>query len=130
LDELQGDSVVAAISIVVGLILIALGVGGYLATMTSLTALIPAVLGLLLVAFGLLARKEKMRMHAMHGAVLVGLIGLIGGLARIVPALLNDSWQRLAFAINVAMAVTCLVFVALCVKSFIDARRRRRQTNP
>jgi len=117
----------APIAIVFGLILIVLGVGGYLATMTSFTALIPAVLGLILLGLGMLARQEKMRMHAMHGAALIGLIGLLGGAAMIVRALLSDSAIRpVSFGMNIAMAVLCAVFLGLCVKSFIDARRRRR----
>jgi hypothetical protein len=121
----------APIAIVFGLILIALGVGGYLATMTSFTALIPAVLGLILLGLGMLARQEKMRMHAMHGAALIGLIGLLGGAAMVIRALLSDSAIRpVSFGMNIAMAVVCAVFVGLCVKSFIDARRRRRGEAP
>src|SRR5580765_6732795 len=110
------------------MLLIALGVGGYILTeMKSLTALIPAALGALLIVFGLLARQEKMRMHAMHAAVLIGLIGLIGGLAMIVKALNAEQINTNSFGMNIAMAVICGAFVVLCVKSFIDARKRRRQ---
>jgi hypothetical protein len=120
---------VGPIAIAVGGILIVLGVAGYLATLTSLTALIPAVLGLLIVGLGVLARQEKFRMHAMHGAVLIGLIGLVGGTVRVVMALLSDAEIKpIAFGMNLAMALVCAVFVGLCVKSFIDARRRRQQT--
>jgi hypothetical protein len=123
---------VAAISIGFGVILIALGVGGFVGTGSEhYTALIPAALGLLLIGFGLLALREKLRMHAMHGAVLVGLLGFLGGATMIVRALLSDAPIRsVSFGMQIAMAVLCLVFVALCVKSFIEARRRRRQTNP
>jgi membrane-bound ClpP family serine protease len=118
---------VGPIAIVFGAILIVLGVGGYLATMISWTALIPAILGVILLLLGLLARQEKMRMHAMHGAALVGLVGILGGGWRVIAALRSDNpINELAFGMNVAMAVTCAIFLALCVKSFIDARRRRK----
>jgi hypothetical protein len=116
------------IAIVTGAILIVCGVGGYLATMTSLTALIPAALGLLLVVFGVFALQEKMRMHAMHGAVLIGLIGFLGGASMVVRALLSDKEiNPVSFGMQIAMGLICAVFVGLCVKSFIDARRRRQQ---
>jgi hypothetical protein len=133
---------VGPVTIVFGIILIALGVGGYLATMTSMTALIPAAIGLLLVLLGFLARNEKVRMHVMHGAVLVGLIGLAGGVWRIIVALLKEAPAStgntvieeearrgipVALGMNIAMAAICAVFVAFCVMSFINARRRRKQ---
>ena len=115
------------IAIVVGIILVLVGVGGYLATMTSFTALIPAALGLVLIILGFLARKENLRKHVMHGAVLVGLIGLLGGGWRIVKALSSDAAvSPIGLGMNIAMAVICAVFVVLCIKSFIDARKRRK----
>ena len=117
------------IAIVFGIILVVVGVGGYLATMTSLTALIPAALGLILIVLGFLARKEKLRKHVMHAAVLVGLIGLAGGGWRAVKALTSEeAGSPIALGMNIAMAAICAVFVVLCVKSFIDARKRRKQT--
>jgi hypothetical protein len=124
---------VQVIAMIVGAILIVLGVATYLATLNyeamlkNVTALIPAGLGLVLVILGLLGRNEKTRMHVMHGAVLVGLIGLVGGIANALRVVFSGGdVQGLAFLSTVAMAVICAVFVALCVKSFIDARRRRR----
>jgi len=71
--------------------------------------------------------RDNMRKHAMHTAVLVGLLGLVAAAARALPVgLSGDIKNPLAFGMQVAMAVTCAVFVGLCVKSFIDARRRRQ----
>jgi hypothetical protein len=119
---------VPPITIVTGLILIAVGLAGYLPHQTSLTALIPAAFGVLLVVLGVLARQEKMRMHAMHGAAVVGLIGLIGGILRIVQTLASGEIRLpLAFSMTILMTLVCLVFLGLCVRSFIMARRRRKE---
>jgi membrane-bound ClpP family serine protease len=123
---------VAFIAGLFGVVLIVLGVVGYIATdREHPTALIPAALGLLLIVLGLMARREKLRMHAMHGAVLVGLIGLVGGGVRAVQALTSGTEIKpWALGMNIAMALICAVFVGLCVMSFIDARRRRQRAGP
>ena len=112
-----------------GGLLILLGIIGYVFSIvdgnTSLTALIPAVFGLLLVIFGAIAKaKENLRMHLMHAAVLVGLAGFIIPAFRIISKM-NEIKVSLAILSQAAMALICLVFVILCVKSFIDARRNR-----
>lgn len=119
------------ITVAVGVLLILLGVGGYLATRTSLTALIPAGFGVLFLVLGLIARNPKSRKHAMHIAAMLGVLGILGsarGLARL-PALLSgeDVSRPAAVAAQSAMAAILIVFVALCVKSFVDARRARPQ---
>ncbi|MEL7266442.1 MAG: hypothetical protein AAFP69_16740, partial [Planctomycetota bacterium] len=48
----------------------------------SLTALIPAGVGLLMGLFGMMALKESMLKHAMHGAATVGLLGALMGIGR------------------------------------------------
>jgi hypothetical protein len=116
---------VAPITVGVGVLLILLGAGGYAATQAG-TALIPAGFGLALLLLGLLARQEKLRKHAMHTAVLVGLVGFGGAAFMAVKALASGEVERpVAVAAQGVMAVICGVFVGLCVKSFIDARRRR-----
>lgn len=96
------------------------------------TSLIPAIFGLLLIVFGSLARTEdaKKRMLWMHIAVTVGLLGFLFPFIRaIVPAI--HMAQGIAVARPKAvieemlMALICLIFTALCVKSFIAARRSR-----
>ena len=110
-----------------GVILILIGIIGYVFSIvdgnTSLTALIPAAFGLLLVIFGFAARaKESLRKHLMHAAVLVALLGFIIPTARLVSQL-SQLKISLAVLSQVAMALVCLLFVILAVKSFIDARR-------
>lgn len=120
----------APITICIGILLAALGPIGWLASdenRQSWTAFIPSIFGVLLIVLGSLALQEKMRKHAMHAAVMVGLIGLIAAAVRAVPVgLSGDIKNPLAFGMTVTMAVICGVFVGLCVKSFIDARVRRQ----
>jgi hypothetical protein len=117
------------ITIGVGGVLIALGLIGYFPDQLSWTALIPAIFGVILAILGGLAIQPGMRKHAMHVAVMVGLIGFIAALGRAVPvALKGEIANEKAFAMVVAMAVVCGIFVGLCIKSFIDARKRRQQT--
>lgn len=112
-----------------GVLLILIGIIGYVFSIvdgnTSITALIPAAFGLLLLIFGAVARsKENLRMHIMHAAVLVALIGFLIPAYRILSHL-SDIKVSLAVLSQAAMSVICLGFVILSVKSFIDARRNR-----
>lgn len=110
-------------------IFVLLGVGAYVLTgMQSWTALIPAILGVLLALAGAFSLKSLK--HGGHAAAMVGLIGFLGsvpGLLKL-PALLSGAQleRPAAAATQSIMAVLCLVFVALCVKSFIDARRSKK----
>ena len=120
-------------SILCGILLILVGVIGYLYGMSdgnaSPTALIPAIFGVLLVIFGFIGKaKENLRKHIMHAAVLVGLLGFLATASSFlkIPALLNGTAERpSAVAAQLAMAIICLFFVIACVRSFIDARRNR-----
>jgi lysylphosphatidylglycerol synthetase-like protein (DUF2156 family) len=114
-----------------GALLCLLGVGFYAGTGgASLTALIPAFLGLPLAVAGALARREGLRRHAMHGAALLGTLGFLGSLrgALKLPALLagGEVARPAAVVAQSITALLCLVFVALCVRSFVNARRERR----
>lgn len=116
-----------------GVALILVGVVSYIiSNFVSVTALIPAFIGAVITLMGLLAQsKENLRQHAMHVAVLVGLLGLIGTSVRWIPALINflstgEVKNSLAFISQTLTVLLCLAFVILCVKSFIDARRNRK----
>jgi len=118
----------AKITIGLGLVLIALGLGGYVGTgREHLTALIPVLFGLPLLILGLIALKERRRKGAMHVAVVIGLLGFAGtvrGLMRLPVLLTGGQLDRpAAVAVQAAMAIVCFVFVLLCVRSFIKARR-------
>lgn len=114
-----------------GLALIALGLIGYLATdAISMTALIPAFFGIVLTILGWIARNERYRKHAMHVAAGIGVVGFVGaapGLAGLLTLLSGGAVQRPAAAVSQSiMAVLMALFVGLCVRSFIEARRARR----
>ena len=120
-----------AVTIAYGALLIALGAGFYFGTgQESVTALIPAFFGLLVVVCGILARREHLLKHAMHGAAALGLLAFLGGLPGLLRAFAllggGEVARRNAVLEQATMALLSLVFVVLCVKSFIDARRARR----
>lgn len=104
--------------------LIAVGVVGYVATdRQSATALIPAVLGLLLLAFGWLARNDAYRKHAMHAVAVVALLGLLGTIGGLIR-LLGGATSPAAISQGLT-AILSGALLVLCIKSFVDARRRR-----
>lgn len=132
----------AKLTIVFGVLIAAVGAIGYGIT-HFWHALIPVALGMLLVALGLMANTEdvRRRMLAMHIAVTVGLLGFLGtipGLIAIVRFASGSAEQvsnhmavggievaKRAAEVQTATNLLCLLFVALCVRSFIAARRAR-----
>lgn len=115
-----------------GTALILLGIGGFVATGSAQpTALIPAGFGLLLVVLGMLARNPKLRRHVMHGAALLGVIGVggsAGGLIQLAKLLSGEAIARPAAAIAQSlMALLCIAFVALTVRSFVAVRVASRK---
>lgn len=120
-----------------GLALIALGITGYIngapdpvTKELPKTALIPAYFGgVLLLAAVIVILKESLRKHVMHVAALAGLIGVVGGFMPVYRQTMvkNLPFDASAPAVRsgIIMSVICLIFVVLCVKSFIDARRSR-----
>ena len=110
------------ITILFGVLLIATGLGGYFGNGSEHpTALIPAGIGIVLLICGVLAANENRRMMAMHIAVLFGLLGAIG----VIPVLFKENQPQAALISKLVTLVLCLVFVGLCVQSFIAARKAR-----
>jgi sulfite exporter TauE/SafE len=123
---------VPIVSIVFGGLLIALGLWGYTASEAkSVTALIPAFVGGLLAVLGVVALKESLLKHAMHAAAMVGLLGFLAAASRFVLKVVRGgaAWDDTATLATGGMTLLCLVFLGLCVNSFIQARRRRRAAN-
>jgi hypothetical protein len=112
------------IAILIGALLIILGGYTYVAAEPghrSVTALIPAFEGILLAVCGAVALAPNLRMHAMHGAAMVGTFGTLAAIGAIVARRPHG----LALFGMASMAVLSLVFTVLCVRSFIAARRNR-----
>ena len=117
-------------AVLVGGLLIILGVASYLLSgRASVTALIPAFFGLPILVFGWLAMRVTWRRHAMHAAAGLALLGLIGALRGVPPTLALLSGETVerptAVVVQTVMAVVCLVFVIMAVRSFVAARRSR-----
>ena len=125
----------AKVTIGFGVVLILLGAWGFVSTGSAHpTALIPTWFGLVLAGSGILANTDdaKRRMLWMHVAVTVGLLGFLGAGARVITEYSKAHGGALTAAASVAveyqiaMTGICLVFVLLCVRSFIAARRGRK----
>lgn len=121
----------AKLTIAFGILLIALGAGAFIVVGHHPHTLIPAVFGLLLAIFGALANTSdpKRRMLFMHVAVTLGLLGFLGTIPGIIGVI--RMWSGHAVArpdaakVQALMGSICLVFVLLCVRSFVTARRSR-----
>jgi len=122
----------AKLTIGFGILLILLGVFGYVATGSSHpTALIPTGIGILFVIFGVMANTEnsKKRMLWMHISVTVALLTFLG----MIPSAIDCI--RLAHGVSfpypaaveekAALGLFSLIYVLFCVRSFITARRSR-----
>lgn len=115
-----------------GAILTGIGVYFFIATgSTHPTSLIPAGFGLLLALLGLMASlsdasKRKLYMHI---AVTVALFGFLFPGFMSVKELVKAHSDQMPLAHPAAiyeqllMALLCFIFVLLCVRSFIAARR-------
>ncbi len=117
------------ITVVFSVLYIALGLAGYFLTgAVHTTALIPAFIGVVLLVLGLLGSNEKLRMHVMHAALLIGLLALLGTARSLLklPAAFDGTAERpgAVFA-QAATAVLSVIYLAIAVRSFIAARRAR-----
>jgi len=117
-------------TLVFAVLLIALGMTGYLGT-GSLhpTALIPAWIGIALGFGGLLAisPSESRRKLFMHINVSIGVLGFLGGAVEVVRSYVHgtftDNTEIIAMASKLALTTLLLIYVYLCMRSFIAVRR-------
>jgi uncharacterized membrane protein len=121
----------AKVTLVFAVLLVALGLAGYLGT-GSLhpTALIPMWIGVALGVFGWLAisPNEGRRKLFMHINVTIALLGFIGGVVEAIRGYMHAKSaglepDQIALASKVTLAGLLFIYVILCVRSFIDARR-------
>ena len=121
------------LTMIFGALLIAVGATAFVVLNHPPHAFIPMGFGLALIVFGALANspEPKKRMLWMHIAVTVGLLGFLGTIPGIVATIRRALGQVVASPVpnaalvQTAMGTLCLIFVALCVRSFIAARKAR-----
>ena len=122
----------AQVSILFGTLLFVLGVLAYVMTgSVHPTALIPMYFGLPLVVFGILAKSpiEGRRKLFMHINVTIGLLGFLGAASSAIHEYgharsMGVEVDMKALSAQLAMAVITFIYVNLCVRSFINARRK------
>ncbi len=116
------------ITIFYGEALVALGAISYVMTGAQHpTALIPAAFGFVLSSLGMIARKkENLRRHLMHVAVLISLLGLIAtakGIPKAIAHFQGIVVERPAAQISMAiMALLSAIYFWLALRSFVHAR--------
>ena len=122
----------ARITSALGILLILIAVAAFIATGSAHpTSLIPGGIGILFILFGTLASSTdpKKRMLWMHISVTVALLVFLG----LIPADLDvirlsrgaSFPHPIAILEKSATSLLCLLYVLLCVRSFINARRDR-----
>ena len=121
------------VTLIIAALLIALGLASFFGTGSQhYTALIPTWVGVALGIFGVLAisPNEKRRKIFMHINVTIGLLGFLAAAGRAVSSYgrarslgVDPDW--IAVGSQLAMAGLLLIYVVLCVMSFLDARRAR-----
>jgi hypothetical protein len=122
----------AKITVLFGVLLVLLGVASYLLTGHKFpTSLIPVAFGILLITFGGMAEtpETRRRMLFMHIAVTVGLLGFLATAPALVSAVQLFKGKLFPYPAAIeekaAMSLLLLIYVVLCVRSFIAARRSR-----
>jgi hypothetical protein len=121
----------AKVTLIFALLLVILGLVSYLGTGSLYpTALIPTWFGVALGIFGFMAisPNEGRRKLFMHINVTIALLGFLGAGGRAVYGYIHASSagkspDAIALGSQAAMAGLMLIYVILCVRSFIAARR-------
>src|SRR5688572_18769169 len=85
------------------------------------TALIPAAFGVPLIVLGAIAARsgERGRMHTMHAAAMLGLVGAVASLIMLARSLHQWEERKLALTGMALLALLNIAFVGFCVQSFI-----------
>jgi Transmembrane proteins 14C len=122
----------AKLTIGFGILLIILGIFGYVATGSAHpTALIPVGIGVLFIFFGVMANSNdaKKRMLWMHISVTVALLVFLGMIPAAIDVIRLSRGTYFPYPAAVEEKATLclfsLIYVLFCVRSFINARRNR-----
>lgn len=105
----------------IGLAMIALGVGAYVLTsFASVTALIPAFFGVPIAVLGAVALKPTRRKPAGIAALVLGALGLLGILGRLVPTLTDGSFTLdTATIVQILFALLALDLVVMWIMTLM-----------
>lgn len=122
----------ARLTIIIGTLLVLAGLAFYAAplvrdgTSPSVTALIPAFAGLPILLLGLVALRETVRMHAMHGVAVLSLLAMLLPLGRLGMQLARGAEVKPAIlaSLSIMAGLSGFLLVA-CIRSFIRARLNR-----
>ncbi len=121
----------ARITMMVGFVLFALGVAFWGITgKVAPTALIPSYFGIALMVCGALSRRASRRKLFMHVAVTIGLLGFLFPGIRALMTWMKLHEASAALQEELMMALICLLFVLLCVRSFVKARTETVAAEP
>lgn len=114
------------ISIAVGLIFSAWGIGAYIISdMASITAMIPMFVGCPIFIMGLLSKvRPDKRKTFMHISAMFGLLCALGGL-RLFQILMDGNASNLLIGSHTILLVLGSIYTYFCVQSFIWARKKR-----
>jgi len=117
----------AKVTLVFAVLLIVLGLVGYLGTGSEhSTALIPTWVGLAMGVSGLLAMSpsERRRKLFMHINVTIGLVGFLGTFAEIIRSCSSSKpLDFTAMIAKLALVWLLLIYDFICMRSFLVARQ-------
>lgn len=119
------------LTFITGAILVVVGLGGYLFSLTNetdhWTALIPALVGLLLVVSGAIALKNLMAgVHIALVLALIGALGMIMPLMSLGDLFAGEAERPAAVVSALISLIVLVVYLVLGVRSFIQARRWKK----
>ena len=125
----------AKLTVVFGILLIVIGVTGYVLTGSEHpTALIPSGAGILFIIFGMLANSEdpKKRKLWMHISVTVALLLFLSLIRADIDVIRLSRGAYFEYPAAVleksGTSLLSLLYVLFCIRSFIAARRQRTLT--
>ncbi|MFK8111742.1 MAG: hypothetical protein AB8B91_06055 [Rubripirellula sp.] len=123
----------ARVGIIFGLLLCGLTAAAMIGSPQKMPVqFIPMMLGIPLLFCGVVSLNPHRRKHAMHAAAAVAMLGALAGSIRVLvclSAMLQGApVNRFGFRVIAVMSALCIIFVTICVVSFVQTRRAERKT--